>query len=1639
VTGNGPRPAMPAAVKPVAPGKWDAWKDAPYSIRYAKPYWKPWFAAIGLMAVSAGLAVLMPWPLAFLIDSVLQHRHPVPHFIVGLVGKSPIGLIAFAAAATLLINALMQGIALLYEYITTKMDQRMLLDLRSDLFEHAQALSFAYHDRTKTGNFIYRVNSMATSAGNIVMALPPVAQAFFTLVGMFWISFRIDPMLALLAMSIIPPIYYALGHYSQKVLPAVREVAGREMEAVSIVHEVLTMLRLVVAFGRERYEQMRYRTQAEAALRARVQVTVRQTLFSFVVETLTAAGTGLVMGFGAYHVLQRRLTVGDLTVILAYIAAIYSPVQQISGTLGSLQNDLFHMHKCKELLEMDPEVKDPPEPVEIDRAAGDIRYEHVHFAYHGRTNTLVDIDFHIEPGQRVAVLGPTGAGKTTLMSLLIRYHDPKQGRILLDGHDLRTLSLKSLRSQAAIVHQEPVLFSGTIADNIRYGRLDASMHEVVEAARAANAHDFIMRLANDYDTQLGERGAQLSGGERQRISIARAFVRDAPILILDEPTSSIDSKTEAVILEALERLMEGRTSLLIAHRLSTTRGARLILVLDEGRLVETGSHADLLARGGLYTQLWNAQVGYQAPAAEPAVEPVVEGARIAELARALDATSDARRLGARKELTEWDRGELIAWAREAFQSGSLEEACVAARLAEATGLSDLSLDVVERGAIMAPERRGPLVSTFRSFDFDAENLEVSLQAIDPTRRGRAIDFLRDALGAELAMELRRLAANGPASLRLVVREALDRADRGGERPGPSVGAIRAVVTPESPHGPVHIRPGRIVLFGMMTKVPVAGVVWQTLHYLHGLRDLGFDVTYVEAHGRTPSMFMKRPEDDGWAQAAAFLGRIADRFGFSGDWAFEAPDSGRRFGLDEAELRRRYASADLLINLHGGMVPRADHTASGRLVYLETDPVEVQMQLAQGRSDTIEYLEAHAIHFSFGENLGNADCGIPVSDQFTFLPTRQPVVLDFWERHRGSGGGVFTTVGNWEQAWREVRFGGEVYHWSKHHEFLKVLDLPRRTDQPLELALSSSSIGADHRELLVRNGWLLRDALEFSLDLDAYRDYIGSSRGEFTVAKDQNVRLRSGWFSDRSATYLAAGKPVITQETGFSNGLPAGEGLFAYSTVEEVVQAIEAINGDHRRHAERAFEIANECFDHRRVLGALLERAGVKVPRGRALAASSHVSDPAAIPLDLVLEPVSRRPVTLDHHTVRAVLDRPVPSIRPDPVAGPPTTSVVVITYENLAFTRLCLESLLHSVRGEEVEVVVVDNGSTDGTAAYLEQLASANRNVRPQLLGENLGFARAVNRGLTAAQGSVLAILNNDTILPPGWLPALCRHLEDSSVGLVGPVTNRCGNEAEVSTTYRSYGELLEFARERSGSVTGTVFDIRTATMFCLAMRRDVFERVGPLDEGFGVGMFEDDDYSLRVRTAGYRVVCAEDGFVHHFGEAAFGKLVRSGDRDRIFRANRARFERKWGLRWTPHGRRPSADYDRLVEQVREVVQDRVPAQATVLVASRGDTALIRFDGRKGGHFPQDGAGVYAGHYPADSAAAIAHLEELRSRGGQFLVFPRTTEWWLSYYEEFQEHLRSRYQLIAADDACLLFDIRDGHRARVAAAAGREG
>jgi GT2 family glycosyltransferase len=801
---------------------------------------------------------------------------------------------------------------------------------------------------------------------------------------------------------------------------------------------------------------------------------------------------------------------------------------------------------------------------------------------------------------------------------------------------------------------------------------------------------------------------------------------------------------------------------------------------------------------------------------------------------------------------------------------------------------------------------------------------------------------------------------------------------------------------------------KVVLLGMMTKMPVAGVAWQNLHYLLGFERLGCETYYVETHARTPSMLMSRADDDSSALAAEFIASLMRRFGMADRWAFRAlHDDGRCFGMSEAVLERLYGSADLLINLHGGTQPYPELAATGRLVYLETDPVQLQLELQHGLQETIDFLEPHSAFFSFAENWGNPDCRLPRSERFEFLTTRQPVVLDLWPDRSPQPANVFTTIGNWRQDWRDVTFEGARYTWSKHQEFLKHLDLPERSGQAFELALSSCE--PPERQMLREHGWRVRDGLEVSRGIDRYRDYLGGSRGEFTVAKEQNVRLRTGWFSDRSATYLASGRPVITQETGFGNVLPSGAGLFGFESPDDALAAVEAIDADYSRHATAAREIAREYFSHEVVLGKLLDDLGVR-PSGTRRSPEGQIF-PAAMPL----EPVSRRPTVLPRATVEAALDTPLPRYEGGAGVVGESASIVVVTHDNLAFTRLCLRSVLAN-SGEGIELIVVDNGSSDGTPSYLARLAERDARVRVLLNGTNAGFAPACNQGLGLATGDHLVLLNNDTLVAPGWLAGLRRHLAEPGVGLVGPVTNRIGNEAEIDADYATWGEFLAAAARRAGEHAGEWLEIGTPAMFCLAMRRQTFLRLGPLDEGYEIGLLEDDDYAERARRAGYELRCADDVLVHHFGEASFGRLVAGGEYRRILEANQQRYAEKWGRPWQPYGRRPNPRYEREAEQVREAVKETVPSGSTVLVISRGDERLLQLNGRRAQHFPQTADGAWAGHHPADSGEAVEHLESLRERGAEFLVIPPTYLWWLRHYDGLRRHLESEYEPVVSDD-----------------------
>jgi ATP-binding cassette, subfamily B, bacterial len=653
-------------------GTWAFFRDLPRIRPYLRPHRKLAALSLALVVASSLTTLLAPWPLAILIDSVLGDK-PLPSMLSGLDGLGTYALLAVAVASGLVVTALAHGLAVVDEYVNTRLDQSMVLDLRSDMFRHVQRLSQAYHDRKRTGQLMFLLNSQASAVGSITVAIPPLLQAFVTLLGMFAIVLGIEPVLALLALSVVPFIYSSAGYYARRIQPQVVRVRGLESQSMTIVHEAMAMLRVIVAFGREDHEHRRFRAQGEQAVEARVRLTVRQTMFSLVVTMITAVGTALVLGFGAYHVLQGDMSTGELLVVMGYIASLYKPLEQISNTVSGLQEQFITLRGALNLLDTEPEIAEREDAAAIARAQGAVAFDRVSFSYAGRRGTLRDVSFSVPAGSRVAIVGPTGAGKSTMLSLIPRLYDPQAGTVRVDGHDVRDVALADLRAQISVVHQEPLLFSSSLRENIRYGRLDAADAEIEAAARAAGAHDFIQALPEGYDTLLGERGARLSGGERQRVAVARAFLKDAPILILDEPTSAIDSRTEAVVLAALERLMSGRTTFMVAHRLSTVSSADLILVIDGGAIAERGTHEELLRAGGLYAELHEAQTGVRARAAA-----AVSSDGLSELTSAIAEGDDlagralaemAQALAADGQDPAW---RLVAAAQPLIEGGSAE-------------------------------------------------------------------------------------------------------------------------------------------------------------------------------------------------------------------------------------------------------------------------------------------------------------------------------------------------------------------------------------------------------------------------------------------------------------------------------------------------------------------------------------------------------------------------------------------------------------------------------------------------------------------------------------------------------------------------------------------------------------------------------------------------------------------------------------------------------------------------------------------------------------------------------------------------------------------------------------------------------
>lgn len=550
--------------------------------------WLHLLGIAGLSIVSLPLTLLYPLPLKVVVDSVLGSE-PLPTWLVRWVPF----LRARAASLEAAIEVLL-GIALLVSvqslaawWLQTYTGEKLVWDFRARLLDHVQRLPLMFHDRYGATDSVYRIQHDAPSIQYVtIQGIVPLMTAVFTLVAMIVVTARMDVVLALIALTITPALFLLSLGCSRIVRKRSEAIKNLDSSALAVIQEVIGSIRVIKAFGQENREHDRFVRRSAKRMSQQVRLSIQQAVFNVLIGLTIAIGTAGALYFGVRHVRAGTLTIGSLLMIMAYIAQIYQPLQTLTGKVTDLQVWLASLDRTFALLDQQPEIGERVGAQRLATANGEFEFRNVSFAYDESGRGLQDLAFRIPAGTRVGIVGATGAGKTTLLNLLMRFYDPTVGEVLLDGQDIREYRIADLRRQYAVVLQEPVLFASSIAENIAYGKPDASDEEIIAAATAAASHDFILNLPQGYETQVGERGSRLSGGERQRISLARAFLRNSPILILDEPTSSVDVHTEAAIMEATERLISGRTTFMIAHRLSTLKSCDLILVLDQGRLVE---------------------------------------------------------------------------------------------------------------------------------------------------------------------------------------------------------------------------------------------------------------------------------------------------------------------------------------------------------------------------------------------------------------------------------------------------------------------------------------------------------------------------------------------------------------------------------------------------------------------------------------------------------------------------------------------------------------------------------------------------------------------------------------------------------------------------------------------------------------------------------------------------------------------------------------------------------------------------------------------------------------------------------------------------------------------------------------------
>ena len=556
-------------------------------VEFARPYW---FKVAGTFVLSLAvvpLTLLTPFPLKVVVDSVIGAK-PLPAVLdasLRWIGDGPYVVLTAMALLLVAITLLLYAQGMAVWLASTYLGERLVLDFRAALFRHAQRLSLSYHDRTGTTDSVFRIQYDAECFQHVLIdGLIPMLSALMTAVSVVIVTAWLNWQLALVSLVVCPILYFITGRFGRRLRGRWYEVKDIESSAMSVVQEALSAGRVVKAFGQEEHEQRRFLTRASRRLWGQLDIAWLQSKFDLAIGTTVAAGTAAVLFLGVVQVKAGHLSTGELLMILAYQAQVYLPLKTISKKIGDLQSGLASAGRAFALLDELPEVRERPHARRLERARGSFVFDDVSFAYEPGHDVLRRIRLEIESGSRVGIAGKTGAGKTTFVSLLTRFYDPTAGAILLDGVDLRDYRLADLRSQFAIVLQDTMLFSSSIRENIAYGRPEATDEEIVEAARQANAHDFIAALPDGYGTEVGERGMRLSGGERQRVSIARAFLKDAPIVLLDEPTSALDLATEAVIVDAMERLMADRTVFMIAHRPTTLERCNVRLELRDGSL-----------------------------------------------------------------------------------------------------------------------------------------------------------------------------------------------------------------------------------------------------------------------------------------------------------------------------------------------------------------------------------------------------------------------------------------------------------------------------------------------------------------------------------------------------------------------------------------------------------------------------------------------------------------------------------------------------------------------------------------------------------------------------------------------------------------------------------------------------------------------------------------------------------------------------------------------------------------------------------------------------------------------------------------------------------------------------------------------